>query len=478
MMVVYLVAAWFSEGFSHFDEHYQILEFAAYHIHHYPFVYPWELDAQIRPTLQIWVVILLYKMGAWLSWQLSPFMIAFLTRALTGLLSAVSCYVFVNAFKDELNSPNKKYCFFLFSAFGYMAVYSGVRFSSETVSAIFFLLGFSLLFSKTLKKTHAIYFVMGLFLGLAFITRYQTGLMIAGLIAWLVIFRALTLSELSVLVMSILLVCGFGVYIDSLFYGKLTYTAWHYFNVNILQDKVSDFGKRGCWEYLKVAFYPPYGGLYAVSCLYFIINCRKHVMTWVMVPFILVHCLIGHKEMRFLLPILGLMPFVLLYTIQLLQNKYPARFNGPRLLALNKPAWILNGIFGVVAVFVMHFDLRIYKYMWTHYQHTAVFLNMYVKDKDLYADNAVVPPMPLRFYAPESFYVHIDNRRDKLRCQQDATCLTWMPCYENVIKDNPNMRLVYDSCLISDTMRVRLNVAHWMEKSVLFRMNGRIYVMR
>jgi len=91
MIVIYLIAAWFSEGYAHADEHYQILEFAAYHIHHYPYIYPWELTAQIRPTLEIWIVIWLYKIAMLLSWQINPFMLAFLTRALTGCLSALSC---------------------------------------------------------------------------------------------------------------------------------------------------------------------------------------------------------------------------------------------------------------------------------------------------------------------------------------------------------------------------------------------------
>lgn len=474
MIGVYLIAAWFSEGYAHADEHYQILEFAAYHIHHYPYTYPWELAAQIRPTFQIWVVIWLYKMAAFLSWQISPFMLAFLTRALTGCLSALSCYVFVGAFQYQLNSPNKRIYLLLLSAFGYMALSSAVRFSSETVSAVVFLLGFSLLFYQVLSKHYVTYFIAGVFLGLAFIIRYQLGLMIFGLIAWLVVFRKMPPTKFGIMLLGIVMICGLGVYLDSLFYGKITYTAWRYFELNILQDKVSAFGKSSIWTYLNIVTMFPYGLLFVFSSLFFIINFPKHVITWVLVPFILVHCLIGHKEMRFLIPILGLMPFVLIYSFQSLQTKYPHRFTGARLAALNKPIWILNGFAVFYVVFIAHLDFRIYKYIWTHYNHTPVFLN-YIKQGDLFADNSVLLNMPLRFYVPESLYIHKDEHENESSCKADAACLKWVSCSEPVMKDKPNIKLVFDSCFFYDAMQAHLNVAHWMDRSVLFRQNGRLY---
>lgn len=482
MIVIYLIVAWFSEGYLHADEHFQILEFAQYYIHHYPYQYPWELTAQMRPTFQVWLVIFIYKICALIEWQANPFILAFLTRGLAAILSAVSCYVFVNAFQDELKSSNKRYYFFLLSAFSYMALRVVVHFSSETMSGELFLLGLALLpYKRHHRKQpvlnahiipeNSLCFISGIFLGLAFISRYQTGLMIASLLAWLVVFRALKLPNMMFLLGAIFCVCTLSLYIDSVFYGKLTNSAWNYFNINILQDQVSAFGKSSILEYLTVSLYPPYGGLYVVSCLYFTFMCRNHIITWIIVPFLLVHCFIGHKEVRFLLPMLGFMPFVLMYTVQELQKKYPSRFNSPKLIALHKSAWILNGIV-VIAILGAHLDFRIYKYIWAHYAHTPVFLN-YVSNKKN-ADNAVTSSTPLRFYLPDSLYAHINTNIDTLICKKSHhVCLAWTPCSETVI-NKPNMHMVYDSCYTYDFIRAHMR-ARWMERSSLFRQNGRLY---
>ena len=51
-LVVYIVAAWFSTGFYHGDEHYQLIEFAAYKMGTVsPEGLAWEFTARVRPAL-------------------------------------------------------------------------------------------------------------------------------------------------------------------------------------------------------------------------------------------------------------------------------------------------------------------------------------------------------------------------------------------------------------------------------------------
>lgn len=61
---------------------------------------------------------------------------------------------------------------------------------------------------------------------------------------------------------------------------------------------------------------------------------RKHVITWVMLPFIVGHLLVGHKELRFLIPLLSFMPFVILDSLQILAEKYNWHL-GTKLTKLN-----------------------------------------------------------------------------------------------------------------------------------------------
>ena len=472
LLFFYIVLAWFSEGYSHVDEHYQILEFAAYKIHHYPYLYPWELDAQIRPTLQVWVVV-------WLSNALSffspsPFFIAFLTRAIAAILSAIGCYLFINAWKDALDSTLKKKWFFLLAAFSYTAAYCAVRYSSEGISSSLFLIGFSLLFYKIDRHTMSIYFIIGFLLGVSFITRYQTGLMIFGLIAWLVIVRKIKPSALLTLFTGLLLVFALGVYLDTLFYEKFVCTAWRYFEVNILENRAAAYGTSH-WKYLNAATYLPYGPLYILSSLFFIIKCPKHAITWVIIPFILFHMITPHQEMRFLIPILGFMPFIILYSLQIIQQDYSFHAGfAHRVATINKIAWFMNCAMLLLLFTFAHDHIGMYKFMWQHYKNQSVLLNLFTSKNELFADNAIVLKMPLRFYLSDKIYAKNYNNLNSFSCKKESICLASIPCYQARLPSKPNLTLVYDSCP-SDASRTTFNVAAWMDRSAIFRHRGRVY---
>lgn len=475
MLIVYFVMAWFNEGYAHADEHFQILEFASYKIHQYPYTYPWELSTQIRPTFQAWTVIWLYKAFTFFDPDISPFFIAFLTRTLAGVLSAASCYLFINAFQAELNSPDKRKWFFLLSAFSYIAVYCAVRYSSESLSASFFLIAFSLIFYKNSRANYFTFFAIGILLGAAFITRYQIGLMIFGLVAWLVCYKKIKPSALIAIFAGLALVFILGIYLDSLFYGKIICTAWRYFETNIIQDRASTFGKSH-WTYFGVSTYLPYGPLYIFSSLLFIIKRPKHAVTWTIVPFILCHFIIPHKEMRFLVPIFGFMSFILVYSVQIIQEDY--QFNIlQRLTNVNKIAWSINCIMVLVALIAAHRHFGVYKFIWQQYKNQLVSLNLFTKQSELHPDNSVVIDMPLRFYLSDRIYTKNYNHLDSFYCQKNAFCLAWLPCYQPLLPDSQSRKLVYDSCP-SDKIRSTLNFANWMDRSAPLRQNGRVYELQ
>ncbi len=54
------------------------------------------------------------------------------------------------------------------------------------------------------------------------------------------------------------------------------------------------------------------------------IKKSRHVLLWVIVPFFLVHALIGHKELRFLFPLAPLLPVILILATQELLPKIQA----------------------------------------------------------------------------------------------------------------------------------------------------------
>ncbi|MFM8269732.1 MAG: hypothetical protein ACKN9V_06035, partial [Pseudomonadota bacterium] len=82
-----LIAAFFSIGFHHFDEHFQILEFAGSRLGlSSSSDLPWEYQAQMRSSFQPSIVLLVHKILA-IFQSKDPFLAALILRLLSAVLS-------------------------------------------------------------------------------------------------------------------------------------------------------------------------------------------------------------------------------------------------------------------------------------------------------------------------------------------------------------------------------------------------------
>jgi phosphatidylinositol glycan class B len=96
--LVLVVTAYFSTGFHHWDEHFQILEFAGYKLGITPAKdLPWEFAARIRPALQPLIVVLSHHLFG-LFGSSDPFAITFFLRLLSAALSFTAIMLMLRAF--------------------------------------------------------------------------------------------------------------------------------------------------------------------------------------------------------------------------------------------------------------------------------------------------------------------------------------------------------------------------------------------
>src|SRR6185312_1757908 len=182
LAAVTIVTAWFSNTFYFPDEHYQVLEFMGFKLGSTPASeLPWEFAARIRPWFQPLVYFLIAKPLQGLGVR-DMFTIVFVLRLLTGLFSVGALAAFARAILPTIEGQDEKRAFARYlPLFGFLP-YLFVRTSSETFSAAFFALGLAVAMGG---KTASRLALAGLLCGLAFESRYQTGLMGAGLFAWL-----------------------------------------------------------------------------------------------------------------------------------------------------------------------------------------------------------------------------------------------------------------------------------------------------
>jgi len=92
--------------------------------------------------------------------------------------------------------------------------------------------------------------------------------------------------------------------------------------------KHSDFGGSPFYMYilwLFITLSPPIGFMIIVALVLLFFKQPKSIYTFVLLPFILLHFFIAHKEFRFFFPIIGFMPVVVFLVVQKYLNDRPAR---------------------------------------------------------------------------------------------------------------------------------------------------------
>ncbi len=308
-LFVFITTAIFSVGFHHPDEYFQILEFASYKLGNTPSnSLAWEFADRIRPTLQPTIAFLALKLFNTIG-LINPFTISLILRLITALLawlviSKIS-HLLLNQFKTTIAQTVFVFsCFFL-----WYVPYTFVRFSSENYSALFFLLGIYILLKQTNSNQNILlpWFLIGVMFGCSFYFRFQMAFAILGVGIWLVFFYKISLKKITALTIAFLIICIANTCIDTWFYNEFVITPWRYFASNIIDNKASNWGVTPCWFYITGFLQqaaPPLSLALLLFIIVGILQNKTHFFSIAFLVFIIGHSIIGHKEMRFMYPII------------------------------------------------------------------------------------------------------------------------------------------------------------------------------
>ncbi len=323
--LVYFLAAIFSKGYHHFDEHFQILEMANYKLGNIPFEeMPWELGHQMRPAIQPFIAYVVITVFDTLGIE-NPFTVAWFLRLLSACLALFVYYQLFRLYKPRFSS-NKwlARAYLMTSLLLWYLIYNGVRFSSENWSALILAFAYVLYFKEG-EKERKNFIIIGLLFGLAFSIRFQTALMTSGFMLWMLAVNREKVKSIFYQIIGIILGIGLGLLADWWFYEEVTISAWNYLDQNIIQNKVNNFVIRP-WTFYFERFFgqgiPPISIVTTLCVLLFMLLKRKHALTWMLVPFLLVHFYIGHKELRFLFTIIPFLPFIILTVLEECQRRW------------------------------------------------------------------------------------------------------------------------------------------------------------
>ncbi len=313
-LLVQLIAAWFSVGYYHPDEHYQVLEFCNYRLGLSPLAdLPWEYAAHCRGALQPCIVLFIAKVLQWMG-AYNPFTVALLLRLLMAVLTWYTISRLIKVLLPEFTTEKGRKLFVYASFLLWFVPYIGVRFSAETIAADLFFIAITILLQVKNESGKTLQLLLaGLLLGFALFFRLQIGFAFIGLAIWLLGVQRTRFSHLLLLVVGGTAAIAVSVLVDRWFYGLWVFTPYNYFNVNIIQHVAAKFGVDPWWYYFVLFFnmgIPPLSLVLLALFIWGIIKRPGHVLSLVCITFIVGHFLIGHKEMRFLFPAMSAFIFV------------------------------------------------------------------------------------------------------------------------------------------------------------------------
>lgn len=307
-------AAFFSHGYNHIDEHFQVLEPAFGLVHGYSIhFWEWELGARswIAPGVFSYAIRFFEALGVTDALKLAGCL-----RAVTGIYSTIGVW-FLWLLARELLPRVPALVVLAFFTFWPRFVYFSVHPLSETLCAPLIYAAIYLIWSKARTKTS-----------------FSGGLFAAGLLMMLAVFLRLPVLILTFSMafslwflpskkpLQMFLAGSFVGFTSLGFFDLLTWGHWfqspiQYLKFNLIEGQAAaQFGRQPWHRYFTAIFryFQPLAAVILVCGLF--ISSRiarsKNDRLWIFlfiqfIFFFTIHSLIGHKEDRFIYPVLPLL---------------------------------------------------------------------------------------------------------------------------------------------------------------------------
>ncbi len=307
-----LAAALSSDSVFQIDEYFQVIEFASHKLGITPGeALPWEFAARMRPWTQPGFYYALAR-GAMAAGVDDPFVLARVFRVASGLVAWSALATLVFAVRSWFPRRPWRSAMVASLTLAYYAPYLAARTSSESASSSFLVLGLALLAvvheadGGVRARSSLRFLAAGVALGLSFECRYQAALAIAGMVLWLVLHGPDRGRRVALVVLGLLAPIALAFLIDAWGYGVFEFVPWTYLRINVLEGKAAVFGTLPFYAYagMFLLTFPPFGAMILLGMLVFWWRFPRHLLTWLTLPFVVGHSLIGHKEFRFMFPML------------------------------------------------------------------------------------------------------------------------------------------------------------------------------
>ena len=316
-LALILVAAVQSDGYFQLDEHFQTLEFAGFKLGRTPEdSLPWEYRAHMRAWLQPALYTVAVRAAEAVGID-DPFIQALGLRLLSGLAFWLGLRTLLRSAWLLLPDAQPRRMGVRLSWLCFFVPFLAVRTSSETLGTACFLLGLAALVRAAARAGPPLPLLLaaGAAFGLAFQFRFAVGVMVAGVVAWAFLWRRLRAPDALWLGLGVLPTLVLGALVDRWGYGVWELPALRYLAQNLGHGvAAARFGALPVYGYLILAVQHVLAPLLLFAFAGVVAAWMRrpdHLLTAATLPFVAVHTLLAHKELRFLLPVAVLAPLLL-----------------------------------------------------------------------------------------------------------------------------------------------------------------------
>ncbi len=332
------------------DEHTSIVEFVSVKLGFTPTeLLTWEYPKAIRPWVLPFAYYLIARLARFLSVD-SRFLCVALLRLGTG---ALCVFAYARLWRSSTASAHARGGVFAANLPSALVIpflpYLFTRTTAEAVSGALLALAWVSYFPAGARNPARASpgprsgLVVGLLFGLAFAVRPQTAIFAVGLFLWTLVFERrgrtwwLALTSGGVLGLAVLLLC------DRWGYGRWVLTPVRYFVENLVDGRAAAFSTAPFYAYTTLLLENPCAPV-VLYCMVVVaiamVRNPRHPATWAVGAFVLVHCLLGHKEDRFLFP---MAPMLAVFVPLAFEGASPrlARW-GARLGAFGRVTYVLG----------------------------------------------------------------------------------------------------------------------------------------
>ncbi|MCC6776799.1 MAG: hypothetical protein IT537_09220 [Hyphomicrobiales bacterium] len=319
---LFLACAVFSVGFYHFDEYFQVIEFASVKLGvSDPSSLTWEYTARVRSWLQPALYVGVVKAAGLVGID-NAYTLMLLMRLVTALFSWSALWALVVAGRRWIECEDDRCRLYWIAALLWLLPYLGARTSAETASTAMLCFGIALLEWRSgrvdSRTAFGLALTAGLALSLCFGLRYPSGVMAAAVGLWHLVADKRRLSLTMGLVLGGAVGLGLGMLADYWGYGTVTFPFVSYVTQNFLLGRAAEFGTSPFFAYLYLPLHNPMAPLVLLLMMATMLAWWRRptsVLTVATLPYVLLLSMTAHKEARFLFPLVPFLPFFVAFAL-------------------------------------------------------------------------------------------------------------------------------------------------------------------